>query len=355
MRAARNLSLLALLVLILSGNARAQESDDNLANLQQAPTVLGGSGLFNTFSTRTLCRGEFKFGVFWNNFDREPGDLDINQVPFNFTVGLTNRWELWVNWVAWQQVTSRNPFLLSGYQYNAVRLFGDPFEILGPAFDSNGGAAFFPGTGVGSGILPRLGLLGTPFGVNRITDFSPRIPGGPVVTGLGASLITDLPAFYNDLPFFGEVDFLGFDSLGRAVLGARSSSNGTGDFTVGTKFNLIDPDRNWFSAAIGGYLKIPISRSDDARARGRTSGEYEYGPILMLGQEFANHRFRIYENIGYIRTTDVSRNGVKTLDLRDKLIANIGMGIGISSHVEFVTELAHTRYVGGGTPSLFRN
>ncbi|HVG22406.1 MAG TPA: hypothetical protein VNI02_25430, partial [Blastocatellia bacterium] len=207
--------------------------------------------MFNTFSTRTLCKGEFNFALFWDNFDRDPGDIDINRVPFNFTVGLTNRWELWVNWVAWQQTTSRNPFLLSGYQYNAVREFGDPFNILGPARGGTdggvfgGAAAFFPGTqAFGGGILPRLGLFGTPI------DFPSSVvsPGGvnrSLAVGLGPAFVTDAPAFYNDLPFFGEVDFAGFDGLGRPIFGARQSSNGTGDIYVGTKVNLIDPNKNW--------------------------------------------------------------------------------------------------------------
>ncbi len=107
--------------------------------------------------------------------------------------------------------------------------------------------------------------------------------------------------------------------------------------------------------ALGGYLKIPISRSDDARARGRTSGELEYGPILMFGQESPGKVFRLYENIGYIHTGDIEKGDIKVLDLRDKLLLNFGMGIALGSHAEFVTELLHTDFIGGGTPSLIRN
>jgi len=159
MKAARKISTLVLVLVVMGVTALAQEHSGTLAERQKAPTVLGGTGLFNTFSTRTLCKGEFNFALFWNNFDRDPGDLDINQVPFNFTVGLTNRWELWVDWVAWQQVTSKRPFLLSGYQYNAVRLFGDPFRILGPITGgTKSSAGFFPGTGAvfGGILLPKV-------------------------------------------------------------------------------------------------------------------------------------------------------------------------------------------------------
>jgi outer membrane protein OmpA-like peptidoglycan-associated protein len=361
MKAARLISTLILALLILGGSVSAQDRrDGNLAERQKAPTVLGGTGLFNTFSTRTLCKGEFNFALFWNNFDRDPGDIDVNQVPFNFTVGLTNRWELWIDWVTWQNTTSRQPVLLSGYQYNTVRAFGDPVTILGPPVGGNdSAAAYFPGTGVNGGsifggILPPPGAFGTPIDFN-FSFVTPIVPGGPLVRGVGPLFAVNLPSYYEELPFFGEVDFVGFDRFGRPVFGARQSSNGSGDVFVGTKVNLIDPNDHWFSMALGGYLKIPISRSDHARARGRTSGEYEYGPILMFGQESGGKRFRLYENIGYIHTGDIEKRDIKVLDLRDKLLLNIGMGLGVAEHVEFVAELAHTDFIGGGTPSLIRN
>jgi outer membrane protein OmpA-like peptidoglycan-associated protein len=355
MKAARKIGTLVPVLFVLGVSALAQQhSGGTLAERQKAPTVLGGTGLFNTFSTRTLCKGEFNFALFWNNFDRDPGDLDINQVPFNFTVGLTNRWELWVDWVTYQQVTSRRPFLLSGYQYNATALFGDPFQILGPPVGgNNGGAAFFPGGGAEfGGILPKLGAWGAPLNFTGAGVFSPAGPGGPLGVGLGPAFQTPLSSFYNDLPFFGEVDFLGFDGQGRALFGPRMSSNGTGDFYIGTKFSLIDPNKHWFSMALGGYVKIPISSEDHAKARGRTSGEWEAGPILMFGQESGGKRFRLYENLGYIKSGDPEEGGVKTLDLRDKLLFNVGLSIALNKHVEFISELVHTNWVGGHTPSL---
>src|SRR5258708_30379281 len=127
MKSAKRTGVLILALLLMGITALAQsERFGNIAERQRTSTVLGGTGMFNTFSTRTLYKGEFNFAVFWNRFNRDPGALRIDQVPFNFTVGLTNRWELWVDWVTWQKTTSDNPFLLIGYQYNAVRLFGDP-------------------------------------------------------------------------------------------------------------------------------------------------------------------------------------------------------------------------------------
>ncbi len=354
MKAARKISTLVMVLLVLAGVVSAQEHQDgNLAERQKAPTVLGGTGLFNTFSTRTLCKGEFNFALFWNNYTRDPGDLSINQVPFNFTIGITNRWELWIDWVTWNNTTSRQPFLLSGYQWSASRFFGDPFVLLGPASGgSDKAAAFFPGTGADvGGILPAVGRFGTPIGFPN-SNFSPAGGNGKKVRGLGPLFAVNLPSYYPELPFFGELDFQGFDSSGNAVFGPRESSNGSGDVYLGTKFNLIDPNHHWFSMALGGYLKIPISSGNGARARGRTSGEYEFGPILMFGQESGGKRFRLYENVGYIRTTDPSQDGIKLLDLPDKLLLNGGMSVAVNPHVEFLAEIAHTQYVGHRTPNL---
>ncbi len=349
-------SVLVLTLLVIGGAALAQDSQfGNIAERQRTSTVLGGTGMFNTFSTRTLYKGEFNFAAFWNRFNRDPGGLRIDQTPFNFTAGLTNRWELWVDWVAWQKTTSINPLLLSGYQYNAVRLFGDPVQLLGPPSGGKGGAAFFPGTGVdGGGILPALGRFGTPAGLNGVSTISPGGAGGPLVAGLGPAIISNQANFYNDLPFFGVVDFLGFDGLGRPVLGPRASANGSGDIYAGSKYNLIDANRHWFSMALAGYVKIPISRNDAARARGRTNGEYEYGPTLIFGQESSSRRLRFYENVGYIHTGDIRNGGVKVLDLRDKLLLNGGASYSPNKYIEFLAEVASTVYVGGGSASLER-
>ena len=207
---------------------------------------------------------------------------------------------------------------------------------FGPPSGGDGGAAFFPGTGSSvGGILPALGRFAIPVGGDGLSNLnSPAGAGGSPVVGLGPAIVLDRPNYFNDLPFFGVVDFLGFDGLGRPVLGPRESSNGSGDVTIGTKFNLIDANKHWFSMALGGYLKIPISRDDSARARGRTSGEFEYGPILMFGQESGGKKFRLYENIGYIHTGDIEKGGVKVLDLRDKVLLNAGGAVSINRYVE---------------------
>jgi hypothetical protein len=143
MRTIKTSALVLILLIIATATLAQEERFGNIAEQQRTSTVLGGTGMFNTFSTRTLYKGEFNFAAFWNRFNRDPGGLRIDQAPFNFTIGLTNRWELWVDWITWQKTRSNNQFLLSGYQYNAVRLFGDPFQILGPPSGGGANAAVF--------------------------------------------------------------------------------------------------------------------------------------------------------------------------------------------------------------------
>jgi hypothetical protein len=72
----------------------------------------------------------------------------------------------------------------------------------------------------------------------------------------------------------------------------------------------------------------------------------------MFGQESGGKRFRLYENVGYIRTTDPSANDIKILDLPDKLLLNVGLSVALNSHAEFVAEVAHTHFVAHRTPNL---
>lgn len=358
---------LALVFAVLLLNSTAWAADDGdkldsdeceLLHHMKAPTVYGGTGLFNTYSTRTLNKWEMSVGFFWNNFDREPGAIDINQVPVNFTIGLHDRWEVWANLNTWQQTTIRQPFLVSGTGYNAVLAYRrSPYVFFGPPFGgTDGGAAYFPGTGaLGGGILPVLGRFGNPIvpaGTVIVDNFG--LPGGSV--GLGPAIVTDRPAYYPDLPFAGQVDFLGFDNLGRPIFGARQSGNGIGDASIGTKFEVIDPDEHpHFSLALGGTVVIPTARNQNALARGRTSGEVDYGAFLALGHEFNDGHFRLYENISYTVVGDPNVGDVKTVDRPNKLGLGLGASYAVNKHAELIGELNWTNFIGGQTPVVNQN
>ena len=154
-------SLIALILLLVSGVVALGQNDpgaDEYARSQMTSTVGGGTGLFNSFSPRTLKRGELTFGLFYDNYKRDPGALDLNRLPANLTVGLGHHLEWYINMDFFQQVTSREPFLLSGPALSIPKLLGLPTEgFFGPPGASVNGAALFPGTfSTVGGILPAL-------------------------------------------------------------------------------------------------------------------------------------------------------------------------------------------------------
>lgn len=317
-----------MVLVALWGSVHLVEGQQVRAPAPATPTLVGGSstGLFGTFSVRTLRRGEWTWGVFWNNLDRDPGDIDINRIPVNFTLGLTDRIEVFGNVDFFQQVTTRQPFLLSGSGFNLGRVrFGgpgaDPLRAFGPPRGGKNGTAFFPGTSApGGGILPALGALAF------------RFPGfGPF----------DRPSYYNDVPFFPFAD----------ESGPRMSSNGLGNFTLGMKVALSDPERRfaWGGAAL---LRLPSARHFSALAHGRGAGVVDGGPLLIFSETLWGERLRLHQNIGYILTGSVHRAGVRILDRRDELWLNAGMELGLHPSVIYTAEVNSVVFVGGGTPNL---
>jgi outer membrane protein OmpA-like peptidoglycan-associated protein len=317
-------------VLAASGPAQQQQQQTSGKTVepanQTAASPTGGTttGLFTTLSGRTLRRSEFTLGFSWNNFDRDPGDLDITQVPVSLTFGLTNRLEMFASLTVFQQVTSRQPFALSGYQFNGVRsaFGGDPFVAFGAPSGELNGAGVFPFTGAAlGGILPPLGSF------------------------FGPAIITDRPGFYNELPFFGPASFSG------GGFNLRRSANGTGDVTLGLKYAITDPDSR-FNMAAAAFVRVPTAKNFHALANGRGAGVTDYGIMFISGQNYAGNRVRFVQNLGYVHSGDPERNGVKLVNRRDQLLANIGVELSPAQQLVLTGEWANTIYVGQGTPSL---
>lgn len=327
------LMVVVLIAFAAPGLVMAQSTPDNFARGQVASTVQGGSGLFNTISTRSLKRGEFTLGIMWNNFDRDPGDFDINQLPVNFTVGITNRWEFFANWNVYQQVTARQPLLLSApYLGVPLSLGKDPVVAFGTGFQGNSGAAIFPGGGAPvGGILPALG--------------DPRFS---FLGGLRFSQL--IPSYYNDFPFApgGSLVFRG----GRPFIDFRNSAHSAGDVSVGTKVVLRDPDTHVFSVALAGMVNIPTASGISALSKGHGTGEADWTGMLLVGQEAKEHRLRFYENIGFTKKGDPEQGGLTLVDLRNELTSNLGVSYAPGKHLELISEFLSTIFVGNGTPNL---
>src|SRR5215467_4400507 len=100
MRLAHRALIAALVSLVLCAAVSAQtlRSPDDPRN--QSPAVgTGGpeggpTGLFTIYDGSTLRRGEFTFSIAYSNYDRDPGNVDIVDVPLSFNVGINDHIEL---------------------------------------------------------------------------------------------------------------------------------------------------------------------------------------------------------------------------------------------------------------------
>ena len=48
----------------------------------------GPTGLFTIYDAQTIRKHEFTFSVAYSNYDRDPGNVDITEVPISFNIGL---------------------------------------------------------------------------------------------------------------------------------------------------------------------------------------------------------------------------------------------------------------------------
>ena len=152
-------------------------------------------------TARRFGEGEFTFSIAYSNFDRDPGDVDIVDVPLSFNVGLNDHVELFFKTTGYRGVKVNSPMNLSSfYLPNSQLKF--PFLGSGPAI-----------------VLAPTGTVGTLAGT---TVFRPRF-NQPFVqypfVGGSAGTFQNFPP----LPF-APFGFPGFN----AVLGP--ASGGTGNY-----------------------------------------------------------------------------------------------------------------------------
>ncbi|MBX7223755.1 MAG: OmpA family protein [Blastocatellia bacterium] len=314
MKTLRNkLLTLCAAVFLCSSFANAQESQRERLRATQ-PTVTGGTGLFTVYDASTLKRGEFNVSYFANNFDRDPGDVDITQHILNFGIGVTDHLEVFAATTFRQQVSVERANELSGFLLPNVRFPGRPVVPVA-AGGSGAGAPFiiFPG-------LPVAGALSG--GV---------LPGLPQTRGF-------VPGYLNDYPYIAD------------------SNHEYGNTTIGAKYRFTSPESR-VGVALIGFAEFPSNRtsslfktSNEALLSGNGSGNPDYGVILAVTPRFG--RATVSMNLGAVKTTDPTVKGIKYLDRRNKAIASVGLDFPVNEYFQFVTELTSNIYYGSGTPNL---
>jgi hypothetical protein len=259
MRLARRASFATFLMLVLTLSALAQTQRSETDPRNQAPTVgTGGppggpTGLFTIYDGSTLRRGEFTFSFAYSNFDRDPGNVDITEVPVSFQIGINDHLELFFNTDMYRGIKVNSPLNLSGfYLPNSQVAFGTnalgspPAIILSPS-------------GPNVGTLAGLAVFRPPFCPNCAAAF-PTGPGaGPANNAFNTYYLSGQP--FVQFPFVGGPGpnfglgpggivggigtFFGFPGF-NATLGASANPN-SGNYGPADNFPGI-------GSAVGGIL-----------------------------------------------------------------------------------------------------
>src|SRR5436190_15399909 len=131
------LAALATLVLCAAVSAQTLRSPNDPRN--QSPSVgTGGqeggpTGLFTIYDGSTLRKGEFTFSIAYSNYDRDPGNVDITDIPASFNLGLNDHIEVFFKSNLARGIKVNNPSNLSSFYLPNVSLCTAAPPCTGPA------------------------------------------------------------------------------------------------------------------------------------------------------------------------------------------------------------------------------
>lgn len=383
-------------VVTTPSNARSAKDDRNTAPTVGTGGPIGGpTGLFTVYDGQTLRRGEYTFSAAYSNYDRDPGNFDITEVPLSFQIGLTNRIELFFTTDGYRAVKSNSPRNVSSYYLPNSGIFGlsGPAIVLapsGPGAGSREGFAVYRPTGTapfvqypytggnagnfglsGGAAGPLFGfpignpLLGPPVAGGEGADnfpgvgsvFGSILPGvvlqtqcqtGPNTVCAPAATIPTVfalaPSYLNDAPFVNR-------SFGESAFNS---------FTGGVKWRWTGLD-NPVGVGIIGWYKWYADNADDFSGfnqlqRGASPGG-NWGDIGVT--LFADARVKpwmnISGNVGYVYTSNPKLGDFTLLDRGDELQAAVGVDFPINKYIQPIFEFRTLQYVGGRTPNAFEN
>src|SRR6266404_2973807 len=139
MRLANRVLLCALGIFIFSAMTFAQTPRSENDPRNQSPSVgTGGpeggpTGLFTIYDGSTIRKGEFTFSIAYSNFDRDPGNVDITDVPLSFNVGLNDHVELFFKSNGYRGIKVNSPANLSSFYLPNSTLFCGTVRCSPPA------------------------------------------------------------------------------------------------------------------------------------------------------------------------------------------------------------------------------
>jgi hypothetical protein len=410
MRFARRALIAALTTLVLCAAVSAQTLRQENDPRNQSPSVgTGGpeggpTGLFTIYDGDTLRRGEFTFSIAYSNYDRDPGNVDITEVPLSANVGLNDHLELFFKMTGYRGIKVNNPQNLSSFYLPNSQLFlgpglGSPAAIVlaptgtvgtlagtavfRPAFNQPfvqfpfvGGSAGTFGTGAGRGFFGFPGfnaVLGATAGARGNYGPADSFPGigspvGSILPGIVLAT-TRLPATALTTPITVPTTFTIAPSyLPDAPFINRLYGESTADeYVFGAKWRITGPN-NPFGFGFIPFWRIWPDKANDAvgfnqmqRGAGPGGNLGDIGLIAFFSGRLSRS-VNVSANVGYIlnsnpRSTAFTGNNteVTLLDRPDEFLTGVGFDFPINKHFQPILELRSDDYVGGHTPNAFQN
>jgi hypothetical protein len=360
--------------------------------------------LFTIYDGQTIRRGEYTFSIAYSNYDRDPGNVDIVDVPLSFNVGLNDHLELFFKTNGYRGIKVNNPQNLSGFylpnsQLKFPSLGSGAAIILAPnnlpagCASINGTAVFrpafsqpfvqYPFIGGASSNLgltgPNpLGSTGCPgpasptIGANTSPNsgtFGPadNFPGmGSTVGGIlpGIVLATEtLPATALTNPITVPVTFTIAPSYlpDAPFLNRLYGESSFNNFVFGAKWRFTGPNNPLGVGVIPFYRWWPDKANDFSgfnqmqRGAGPGGDIGDFGLIGFLDARLSRS-VNVSVNGGYILNSNPKNSGdFVLLDRPDEFIAGVGFDFPINKYFQPILELRSTQYVGGRTPNAFEN
>jgi len=403
------IAALAMLILCTAVTAQTRRSENDPRN--QSPAVGtggpegGATGLFTIFDGSTIRRGEFTFSIAYSNYDRDPGNVDIVDVPGSFNVGLNDHIELFFKSNLMRGIKVNNPQNLSSFYLPNVGLCSALSPCTGPAiilapsgpnvgtlaglaifrplnnqpfvqFPFIGGSAGTFGQGPGSigslfGFPGFDARIGTPIGSGGRFTGASAFPGmgspvGSILPGIvlattilpptALTLAITVPTTFTIAPtYLPDAPFI------SRQYGETSFTN----YVIGGKIRFTGPHNPLGVGIIPFYRWYPDNADDfqgfNQMQRGAgPGGNLLKGDIGLIG--FIDGRLHKHVNLsanfGYIINSNEkskAMNEAVLLDRPNEFLTGIGLDFPVNKHFQPIAELRMTNYRGSRTPNAFEN
>jgi len=403
------IAALAMLVICAAINAQTRRSANDPRN--QSPAVgTGGpeggpTGLFTIYDGSTIRKGEFTFSIAYSNYDRDPGNVDITDIPASFNVGLNDHIEVFFKSNLYRGIKVNTPQNLSSFYLPNVGYCTAQPPCTGPAIilapsgpnvgTLAGSAVFRPfnnqpfvqfpfiggsaGTfGQGPGQIGSLfgfpgfnAQIGAPIGSGGRRSGAASFPGmgspvGSILPGIVLST-TILPATALTLPIEVPTTFTISPSYlpDAPFISRQYGESSFTNYVAGAKIRFTGP-HNPFGIGIIPFYRWYPDNADDFRGfnqlqRGAgPGGSFLHGDIGLVG--FVDGRLSRHANLsvnfGYIFNSNErakALNDVVLLDRPNEFLTGIGLDFPVNKHFQPIAEVRMTQYVGSRTPNAFEN